>query len=328
MERSKSSIVIAGQGIAGSMLAWACERAGIAFRIFDPGHAKAASRVAAGLVSPLTGQRLVPTWRFSEWRDPVLAIYREMETELGVPIVRELRIERRFRNTRQRELFCSRIERPEVAPWVESVGHHALILRGAFQVDTGVLIARLRERWRQRGELQNSTVPTALDGETETIIWCTGAVPPPGLSIPWEPSRGEIVRGELAGLAHDTVLNDGQWVLPMNGTEVIVGALFDRDDLTVGVTTVGQAELMAAAERLTGRSLTAARGDSGIRVNVPDRRPVAGWADTRQRVGVLGSLAAKGALWAPMLAQQWCADGLAGDQLDPAVRVARFPGAV
>jgi len=84
-------LLIIGQGLAGSMLGWACEQAGVAFRIVDRGHDTAASRVGAGLVSPLTGRRLVPTWRFAEWRDEVVAIYRELERELGVPLLREVR---------------------------------------------------------------------------------------------------------------------------------------------------------------------------------------------------------------------------------------------
>ena len=324
MKTIRQPVTIVGQGIAGSMLAWGCERAGMEFRIFDPGHATAASRVGAGLVSPLTGQRLVPTWRFAEWRDETLAIYRSLGNELGMPLVRELQIERRFRNDRQRELFMSRIDRPEVVPWVEAVREDALILRGAFQVDTGRLIRSLRERWIDSGHLHESKFPPeGVDGD-QTVIWCTGADPSPIRSVPWEPSRGEIVRGELADLEPNTVLNDGQWVLPMGQNRVLVGALFDRADLTAGVTVAGQLELKAAAERLTGCPLQAAVGDSGLRVNVRDRRPVVGWLDSDRRQGVLSGLAAKGALWAPMLAKQWRADDLKGEQIDSEVWAGRF----
>jgi hypothetical protein len=82
--------------------------------------------------------------------------------------------------------------------------------------------------------------------------------------------------------------------------------------------------LAAAVEPLTGQPWREARGDSGLRINVPDRRPVVGWLDAPRRCGLFNALAAKGALWAPMLAQQWCEDGMAGDRLDPAVRADRF----
>ena len=306
------------------MLAWECEQAGIAFRIFDLGHASAASRVGAGLVSPLTGQRLAPTWRFADWRDEALAFYRSLAGEVGIPLVRELQIERRFRNPRQRELFVSRIDRPEVTPWVETLRKDALILRGAFQVDTGSLIRSLRERWLKSGQLHESRFTPDMVGKDEAVIWCHGAEASPISSIPWEPSRGEITRAVLVGLDPHTVLNDGQWVLPVGENRVIVGALFDRTELTAGVTEAGQAELAAAAERLVGKPLQAAEGDSGIRVNVRDRRPVGGWLDPDRRQGVLSALAAKGALWAPILAKQWCADGLKGEQIDPEARAGRF----
>lgn len=317
-------VIIVGQGIAGSMLGWFCEQAGIAFRIVDPGHARAASRVGAGLVSPLTGQRLAPTWRFADWRGEVLAIYRTLEAELGVALVRELRIERRFRDERQRELFLSRLDRPEVAPWIDRVDEEALCLNGALQVDTGLLIARLRERWGQAGVLETSTWSADRAAAGDAVVWCTGAALPPVGPIPWEPSRGEVVRGIVPGLDPDVVLNNGHWLLPQRGHRAIAGALFDRENLNAGVTTIGQQKLMAAAAQLAGQPLQGARGDSGLRVNVRDRRPVVGWRDGNGRTGVFGGLAAKGALWAPMLARQWCADGMAGDQLDPAVRAERF----
>ncbi|MCC5024793.1 MAG: hypothetical protein J6386_19250 [Candidatus Synoicihabitans palmerolidicus] len=104
------ALTIVGQGLAGSMLGWACDRRGIAFEIVDRGHEEEASRVGAGLVSPVTGRRLVPTWRFAEWRDAVLAQYRTMEETLGEPLVREMRLRRVFRDQAERKRFEARLE--------------------------------------------------------------------------------------------------------------------------------------------------------------------------------------------------------------------------
>lgn len=51
-------VLIIGQGIAGSCLAWELKRRGADFTIADRPIAETASRVAAGLVNPLTGPRL------------------------------------------------------------------------------------------------------------------------------------------------------------------------------------------------------------------------------------------------------------------------------
>ena len=130
--------------------------------------------------------------------------------------------------------------------------------------------------------------------------------------------------GKLPGLAADTVLNDGQWLLPLGSGAVRVGSTFDREDLTAGSTPAGRQFLTAAAERLAGAPLTAGEGEAGLRVTVPDHRPIVGWIDDQKSLGVFAALAAKGALWAPALARQWAADGLTGNQLSEEVRPGRF----
>ncbi len=316
-------VTLIGQGIAGSMLGWGCERAGIDFEIIDAGHAAAGSRVGAGLVSPVTGRRLVPTWRFAEWRAEALRIYRELEGELGVPLVRELRLRRVYRDAAERARFEARCERPEVAPWVESADAAGLWLRGAIQADTRRLGEALRERWRQQGRLREAEVGVAELADRERVIWCVGAQARTA-GIAWEVSKGEVLEGTMAGLEPDVVLNDGQWIMPKEGDRVRVGATFGREDLEPVVTAGAQAELAAAARRLTGRDLAEPVGLAGLRVTVPDRRPVVGWWDAAGRCGVLGGLAAKGALWAPVLARQWLADDLHGERIDAEARVNRF----
>ena len=314
-------IQIVGQGIAGSMLAWQCERVGIDFRVIDRGHATAASRVGAGLVSPLTGMRLVPTWRFADWRDEVLATYRELESELNVPLVREMKIRRYFRDETQRKLFEKRREKPEVARWVESFDDEGLWLHGALQVETGTLISALRERWFVTGQLVEKSFEATNE---DPVIWCLGANAMPVDGIPWQPSRGELITGELPGLAENVVLNDGKWLFSIPGGGVRVGSTFDRKDLEVRCTEEGKRELTEAAARLAGRPIAHVQGDAGLRVSVPDHRPVVGWVNESHSIGVFAGLAAKGALWAPALARQWVADGLAGAELEPEVTVTRF----
>ncbi|GAB5562041.1 MAG: hypothetical protein SynsKO_36880 [Synoicihabitans sp.] len=306
------------------MLAAACERAGIEFEIYDQGHASAASRVGAGLVSPLTGRRLVPTWRFPEWRDRVLQIYRRWEEELELSFVREMAIRRLYRDVAQRELFETRMSVPEVSAWVVTSDAVGIGMTGAIQVETGKLIASLRARWKRSGRLREGPVRFGLTDQSVPTIWCVGAALSEILPIPWRPSRGEIVRGSMHGLDADTVLNDGHWLIPSATGEVKVGSTFDRENLRLETTASAQAELVTAAERLGGRRLRDPVGDVGLRVAVPDHRPVVGWRDDSRRLGVFGGLAAKGALWAPILAEQWVEDQLAGEMIEPEARADRF----
>ncbi|MDQ6980689.1 MAG: hypothetical protein Q9M46_04365, partial [Ghiorsea sp.] len=54
----KQSIIIVGGGLAGSLLTWTLMQQGIHIQLYA-GDKTCASRVAAGLINPVTGQRFV-----------------------------------------------------------------------------------------------------------------------------------------------------------------------------------------------------------------------------------------------------------------------------
>src|ERR1700712_3025446 len=98
-------ILIVGQGLAGTMLAWTLEREGVEFEIADRGHAQATSRIGAGIINPITGQRIVKSWRVDEFLPVARTVYRELEQALACPLVTEMRIRRYFRDQRERSIF-------------------------------------------------------------------------------------------------------------------------------------------------------------------------------------------------------------------------------
>jgi glycine oxidase len=333
---------IIGQGLAGSLLGWACEKADVPFRIIDAGHRTAASRVAAGLINPLTGRRLALTWRFAEWRDEALACYRELETALGRPLVTEIRIRRLYRSPAERARFEARLSDPAAARWINSHDSNGLWTTGGAQVDTAALISGLRERWLARGWLREETA--AEDGaerepvapeplaharcqstSADRIIWCTGAERVGVFDfVPWERAKGEIISGELEGLEPGVLLSDGHWVLPGAGAHVRVGATYDRAQLDTAPSEAARGELVQAALRLTGRTITLSSHGAALRVTTPDRRPVVGWHPSDATCGVFSGLGSKGALWAPALARQWLQLLQSGRPVEPEVNVARF----
>src|SRR4051812_34785476 len=111
-------VTIVGQGIAGTLLAWELEQAGLPFRIYDAGHEGAASRVAAGIINPVTGQRLAKSWRVDELLPLARAAYVEVGARLGIECWREMRVRRLFRNEGERGILRGRIAAEELARYV------------------------------------------------------------------------------------------------------------------------------------------------------------------------------------------------------------------
>jgi glycine oxidase len=88
-------------------------------------------------------------------------------------------------------------------------------------------------------------------------------------------------------------------------------------------TAAGRALLEASARALLAQPFTVLSARAGVRVTLPDKRPVAGRHQQEPRLGLFNGLGAKGALWAPMIARQWIAHLTRGEAFDSAVDVRR-----
>ncbi|MEO1998698.1 MAG: FAD-dependent oxidoreductase, partial [Planctomycetaceae bacterium] len=70
--------LIVGQGLAGTALAWSLTWRHRNILVVDRSRPSSASRVAAGLITPITGQRLTPTWRYNEFWPAAVEFYRRV----------------------------------------------------------------------------------------------------------------------------------------------------------------------------------------------------------------------------------------------------------
>ncbi len=307
---------IAGQGLAGTLLAWALERRGRTFELYDPGHKTSASRVGAGLVNPVTGERwaLAPGW--AERATAAKSFYREIEAAWGVALVTDLRVRRAWRDEAEGRWVRAKVGRGELAPWVTPAGleRDAAWIEGAWRVDLPALLAAGRRRWRGQGCLREAALRSdetewAVTGsarELGPVIWCTGAAETrvPDLRAVGGETLELVVGGAAGELPPGVVRHDGVWVLPVGGGRAWVGASFIRDE---SERLARREELRARARRqLADRDWCELAVLAGYRMTTADRLPAAGWLPGREgREGILNGLGSKGVLWGPGLAEDW-----------------------
>jgi glycine oxidase len=328
----RPDILIVGQGLAGTMLAWEFERAGIAFEIADGGHVHAVSAIAAGIVNPVTGQRFVPTWRFAKWMPLARAAYAELACALGISVWRDLRISRRFADDRERRIFTEKWGRGELrAHMTPGADAGGCWIEGAARVDLPALLTQTRARWQAQGRLHQAVVGDlgAESTRYDLVIDCCGVAGTQAGDfgfVPWEFSKGEILTLAVEGLDPGIILHSGHWLLPVAPGEAWIGATHEPGLLDTQPTPAARATLEASARRLLGdRPFRVTGHTAGVRVNLPDKRPVAGrHPDPALRLGLLNGLGAKGVLYAPALARQWVNHLTEGVPFDPEVAVGRF----
>lgn len=324
----RADILILGQGLAGTLLAWELERAGRPFTIVDSGHDGAASCAAAGIINPITGRRLVKSWRVEELLPFARSVYRELGAELGVPLWRDLRLRRIYADERERRVGAAKLAAGELAPFAGAADDEGCWFDGAARVDLGALLAASRERWQAQGRLLEGTAdPLAGPGKHEWVIDCTGLAATGRDTfdfVPWEVSKGELLEIAVEGLADGVILNDGKWVLPVAEGAAWIGATHEPGIQDRQPTVAARAALEAAATRLLRRNFRVTRQRVGVRVNTPDHRPVAGVHPRRPRLGLCNGLGAKGALYAPLLAREWSRHLAHRTGFDSTIDVARF----
>jgi glycine/D-amino acid oxidase-like deaminating enzyme len=329
----RPDILILGQGLAGTLLAWELERAGIGFSIVDGGHEAAATTAAAGIINPITGRRLVKSWRVAALLPAARAVYRDLEAELGAPLWRDLRVRRLFADERERATWREKSGRGELAPFAGAGDGEGFWIEPAARVDLGALLGAARRRWLAMGRLRAESVdaaePATMSAGHACVIDCTGRAATRTEAfrfVPWESSHGEMLELAVAGLAPDVVLNRRHWIVPVGAGLAWVGATHAPGVHEAALTSAARTALEASARDLLGGAhpfvVTGQR--AGVRVNLPDKRPVAGRHPTWPRLGLCNGLGAKGALWAPLLARQWVNHLATGAAFDPEIDVARF----
>ncbi len=311
---TRPPVLIVGQGLAGTLLARELERRGREFRIVDPGHAESASRVGAGLVNPVTGERWAAAPGWVEKAAESRVVFAAIEHEWGLRLVTELRIRREWRSEAEAALVRAKVMRGELAPWMlpEGLEPGAAWIEGAWRADLPALIAAGRERWKKAGRLREARVETteaaAWNGP---VLWCVGAaetrvpglVPVGGETLELAIEAGEEKIGG-AGWREDVVRHDGVWILPVAPGRAWAGASFVRDEAE----REPRREALRASVRRQLAAIDWRETDvfSGRRMTSADRAPRSGWLPGREgREGVFNALGSKGALLAPRLAREW-----------------------
>lgn len=108
----KYEYLIVGQGIAGTMLAEELISRGLTFLVIDHPQKDSSSKIAAGLINPITGKRFVKSWNLEQFLPIALSKYRELEVKYDINIIYKSDILRILDNQKQENDLILRSEDP------------------------------------------------------------------------------------------------------------------------------------------------------------------------------------------------------------------------
>lgn len=341
--------LIVGQGVAGSVLAWTLDQLGCKVIVTNAPELPSAARVAAGIVNPLTGRKLVQTWQADKLFPFLHQFYREIELKLGVRFFHPRNIYRPFRNLTEKEAYLNITRDPSVAKyilegtedemysdvinnpfggltvtqsgWVD-LPEFLKIIKGYFLEKNQYAEVKVEADW-----LEMTGDSVVIDNlSVKKVIFCDGSQGrenPLFDWLPYNPVKGQVLTATVNHYPIKNIVNQGVFILPLRDGLIKIGATYSWHDLDWQTTEDGRAFLEKKVQELIKVPYQVVAQQAGLRPSTKDRRPFLGLHPEYPSVGIFGGLGTKGVSLAPYLAQQYAGFLLNNEELDPETNINR-----
>ena len=346
----KADFLIVGQGVAGSVLAWTLDQRGCSVVVADDPALPSASAVAAGIVNPLTGRKLVRTWKADELFPFLRQFYSGIEQQLGVQFFHPKNIYRPFRSVREQTDYLALVADPDVRQYVsEQVDNESystcinnpfggleVTQAGWLDLTEFVRIIKgyfVRKNQYFEGRVGLDELKISVDKvewkdiEFSKVIFCDGVLArenPLFDWLPYNPVKGQILTAVVENYSISTIVNQGLFILPVRNGLVRIGATYSWHDLDWQTTDDGRAFLESKLGAILKVPYQVVAQQAGIRPSTKDRRPFIGLHPAQPAVGIFGGMGTKGVSLAPYLAEQFARSLLDGEDLEPEANISRW----
>ncbi|MCP5535652.1 MAG: FAD-binding oxidoreductase [Akkermansiaceae bacterium] len=349
----KVDFLIIGQGIAGSTLALELLNREKSVLVVDRQDAGSSTRVAAGLVTPLTGKGMNPAWRQEEYLPKAVAYYHALEKVSGRRLYRKTPVVRLFSSEKERDKWqekardhdqwafeMARVEGPF------KLGLGGIEMSQGAWLDTLAFLQVVKDKlidsgaWRD-GEFAEDDVAFEddmvrwQDVFAGKIILCQGAYGLSGVDgyngwfshIPHRSAKGEVLSLWVGGLDETKRYHCNGWLAPREGGMWKAGANYDWNHLNSIPTEAGKNEVITKLRTWLDEGdvpMEVIGHEAGVRPIIRNSRPLIGFHPAMPQVGFFNGLGSKGTLMAPAVAEHF-AQHLCGEcDLDGDLSLASF----
>lgn len=340
--------LILGQGLAGSWVSYFLERNNQSFTVVDPCYDQTASLVAAGIINPVTGRRIVKSWLIDELIPFSLRSYGLLGEQLGVDLINRTDIIEFFPSPFMRESFIKANEKGEFLALNEEHNLFNEFFNYEFGYGTikqSMLIntRQLIEAWRDHLKIRKSFQEKSIDyhklvvtkdsieyeGLAAThLICCDGtsiAGNPFFSPLPWSFNKGEALIIETKEALPNHIYKKNLLLAPAaTNNRYWVGSNYQRDYADASPTQEFREQTEMQLRSWLKIPFIIREHIAAVRPGTVERRPFVGIHPKYQNVSILNGLGTKGSSLAPYFANQLVDQLLNGGQIHPEADVRRF----
>lgn len=321
--------LIIGQGICGTMLSWFLHKEGKTFLVIDDNNENSSSKIAAGIINPVTGRRYAYTWMIDEVMPFAVQCYEELGKSLSHKFVFQKSIIDFFPSPQMRNAFIDRLTENDTYLHSYPDQNH---FNPYFNYDFGcgeicpaytVHLHVLLSSWRKKliefkclkeekfevSELKVEKDFISYQNITaKKIIFCDGA---DGVNNPWfqllpyAPNKGEALIIECNDLITDHVFKKGLMMAPLAEENLYwVGSNYQWEFENDQPSQQFYQHATTVLNNWLKKPYKVLAHKSAVRPATLERRPFVGFHPQFQNVGILNGMGTKGISLGPFFAYQ------------------------
>lgn len=319
--------LIIGQGLCGTFLSYYLLKAGKSVIVIDENKACTASKVASGVINPVTGRRIVRTWRIEELLPFALKAYKELENEFRENLVKQYSILDFHPSMQMKEAFEKRLSEeqeylhyPATFDWKQFFNYHFDI--GEISPCLLIDINALLNTWREKLKLENKLIEEEFKVDNcivnsdyiiyknitaKKVIFCDGIAGIHNLyfkNLPYAPNKGEAIIARMENLPANYIYKQGISIVPWKSNLFWIGSSYEWNFSHEQPTPAYKDKVTNQLKYWLKVPFEIVDHFASVRPANMERRPFVGVHPKFSSVGILNGMGTKGCSLAPFFAKQ------------------------
>jgi len=343
--QEKVKYLIVGQGLVGTWMAHYLQEKGLPFKIINNTEIPAATKVASGVINPVTGRRIVQTWMIETILPFAVAAYNSIQEKAGIPIIKESPIALIHPSLQMKESFNYRLAHENVYLLQNENPAWGKFFNAPFgtgAIDRCYWIDLLKFLQIGRSNMSEHYVEDKFEINdlkliengiewknlrAEKIIFCDGIQSmqnPYFKALPFAPNKGEALIVDIKVLSATNIYKDNISIVPWKENLFWVGSSFEWDFVNNIPSNVFKEKMIESLNRILKIPYKVVDHLVGIRPANIDRRPFVGLHPIHPQLGICNGMGTKGCSLAPYFALQLINHIEMGAELNKEANIERF----
>lgn len=310
--------IIVGQGICGTLLAYYLQQHKKNILVFDNPKKKTASKVASGVINPITGRRLVRTWMIETIMPFAVNTYQQLEQHLQTSLISQTNVldfyaTAQMQNAHHNKLIQeSKYLKNNQHNWSAYFNYHFEV--GEINPCYLVQIKQLIQVYQQKLLKENKLIVQNIIPEkivesypNATIIFCDGVAVTNNSyfnALPFANNKGEALIVSIPGLPNNKIYKQGISIVPWEKDLWWVGSSYQWNFENELPTLEFRKKTESQLQQFLKVPFTVLDHLASIRPANTERRPFVGKHPLYQNIAILNGMGTKGCSLAPYFAHQ------------------------